>query len=249
VNNTRPDRPKNVFLPPRGRGVGYKTRSRRQARGFTLLEASMTVTIIGIGVLAMVEAQQSFIHSNLWSSHAASGAYLGGEIRELMRGLPRHDPAAGLAGENIAFGTETGETTVDDFDDIDDFDGVIFGHNGTMDGPLDAVGRLIPALDHLGNFDLAEDGDTVGMIGWSQQVIVEKVEPFDTGIFRADDYYRVGPGSDDLDAPIGADGTGLPPLEVDEFPLRVTVVVRYTPNRPDAETSEISRVSWIVPRD
>lgn len=209
----------------------------------------MAVTIIGVGVLAMVEAQTAFIHANLWSSHAASGAYLGGEIRELMRGLPRHDPASGLSGDPVAFGPEVGETTVDDFDDIDDFDGVIFGYNGTMDGPLDAVGRLIPAIDNLGSLDLAEDGDTMGMIGWSQEVIVEKVEPFDTSISRADDYYRVGPDSDDLTAPIGQDGSGLPPLKVDQFPLRVTVVVRYTPNQQDAETSEISRISWIVPRD
>ena len=209
----------------------------------------MTLTIIGVGVLAMVEAQQAFIHSNLWSSHAASGAYLGGEIRELMRGLPRHDPASGLSGDPAVFGPETGETTVDDYDDIDDFDGVIFGLNGTNPGPIDAIGRLIPQLDNLGAVVLDENDNPVAMAGWSQQVIVEKIEPFDTALVRADDYYRVPPGSDDNDAPIGANGSGLPPLTVDAFPLRVTVVMRYTPDRPDAVTTEISRISWIVPRD
>lgn len=222
---------------------------RRSRRGFTLLESAMTLTIIGVGVLAMVEAQQAFIHSNLWSSHAASGAYLGGEVRELMRGLPRHDPASGLSGSPVVFGPETGETTVDDYDDIDDFDGVIFGHNGTNPGPIDAVGRVIPQLDNLGAVVLDEYGNAVAMAGWSQQVLVEKVEPFDTAVVRADDYYRVPPGSDDNGAPIGVNGSGLPPLTVDAFPLRITVVMRYTPDRPDAETTEISRISWIVPRD
>lgn len=220
----------------------------RSARGFTLLEAAMTVTIIGVGVLAMVEAQQAFIQSNLWSSHAATGTYLANEVRERMRNLPRHDPTVGLVGPTFAFGREAGEITVDDFDDVDDYHGVIFGGDGNFPGPIDAFGRVIPALDNMGNVILDANGNPLGMIGWTQEVIVEKVEPFDTSVSRDQAYYRVSPDSGDSDAPVGVPGSNLPPLAVDQFPLRVTVIVRYTPNRPGAETAEMSRVSWIVPR-
>jgi hypothetical protein len=228
--------------------VADKRVCRQSRRGFTLLEAAMTVTIIGVGVLAMVEAQQAFIQSNLWSSHAATGAYLGGEIRERMRNLPRHDPAAGLVGPLYAFGTEANETTIDDLDDIDDYHGLIFGAGGDFPGPIDALGRLVPQIDNLGNLVFDEDDNQVGMLGWSQEVIVEKVEPFDTSVARADGYYRVGPDSDDTDAPVGNAGSSEPPLGVEDFPLRVTVIVRFRPDRPDSETAEMSRVSWIVPR-
>lgn len=230
------------------RAVKSRRMVRRSGRGFTLLESAMTVTIIGVGVLAMVEAQQAFIQSNLWSSHAATGTYLANEVRERMRNLPRHDPIVGLIGPQYAFGRETGELTVDDFDDIDDYHGIVFGAGQDFPGPIDAFGRVIPELDIHGAVVLDENGNPAGMSGWTQEVIVEKIEPFDTSVVRAEDYFRVPPGSSNTEAPIGTAGTNLPPLAVDAFPHRVTVIVRYTPNRPGAETAEMSRVSWIVPR-
>ena len=76
--------------------VGSATRPATHARGFTLLETSMAMVIIGVGVLAFVDAQKAFITNNNWSSHAATGAYLANEVRELARRLPRHDPVTGL---------------------------------------------------------------------------------------------------------------------------------------------------------
>ena len=70
------------------------TRSRRAVRatrpgGFTLIETSLATLIVGIGVLAMVDAQTAFIVSNQWSSHAASATFLANEIRELTRARRR----------------------------------------------------------------------------------------------------------------------------------------------------------------
>ena len=59
-------------------------------QGFTLLETMLALVIIGVGVLAFVDAQTSFIRSNNWSSQAATGMLLANEIRELTRTLPRH---------------------------------------------------------------------------------------------------------------------------------------------------------------
>lgn len=220
---------------------------RPSSRGFTLLEAAFTVTIIGVGVLAMVEAQASFVRGNLWSSHASTGVFLATELREYTRGLPRHDPVQGLSGDAVAFGPEAGESTLDDFDDMDDFDGLVFGAGGDFAGPIDAFGRLVPEISNDGTVVVDADTNPIGMIGWVQEVLVEKVEPYDTGTVLDDDYYRVAADSDDADAPVGTDGTSTPPLEVDEFPLRVTVIVRYTPQRSGADTMTVAEVSWIVP--
>lgn len=203
-------------------------------RAFTLLETALTLVIIGVGVLAMVEAQSSFIQSNLWSSHAASGNFLAQEIREFSRSFPKHDPVRKLSADNsYAFGLEPNESTIDDIDDLDDLDGMRFGYDGNMDGPIDALGEVIPELNLDGSVKLDDNGGTVPMQGWAQEVVVEKVEPFDTSTVRADGYFRE------------TDSGGLPPLAVDAFPVRVTVIVTYTPdNGPEME---MARVSWIVP--
>ncbi|MEL7473579.1 MAG: hypothetical protein AAGK04_09705 [Planctomycetota bacterium] len=202
----------------------------------------MATIIIGVGVVAMIEAQQAFIMSNAWSNHAASGALLAEEIRELTRRLPKHDPVYGvwmdddgLGGESlVGWGPEDGELSVEDFDDIDDFDGVIFADIGTvglddgdLPGPIDAFGNVIPEIAIDGEVVFDEEDAMVPMVGWSQQVIVTKVGSFDTGTVLADDART---------AQIG----------VGEYPLRVEVVVTYQGQWATAP-EEVTRVAWIVP--
>lgn len=203
-------------------------------RGFTLLETAMALVIIGVGVLAMVEAQSAFIQSNLWSSHAATGNFLAQEVREFTRSFPKHDPVRGLDADNqYAFGLEPGEVVIGDFDDLDDLDGLRFGFGGNADGPINALGEVIPEINLDGSINYDSEGDAEPMNGWAQTVTVEKVEPFDTGQTRSDGYFRE------------SDVGGLPPLGVESFPVRVTVVVTFQPsNGPELE---MARVSWIVP--
>ena len=123
-------------------------RARATRRAFTLLETALTLVIIAVGVLAVVEAQQYFMQDNRWSSHAASGTFLANEIRELTRPLPRHDPVSGLTivdGAVIGWGAEAAEVAAEDFDDVDDFDGMSFRFDGTPAG--DADGQ--PVLDEI----------------------------------------------------------------------------------------------------
>lgn len=213
-----------------------RRRTTRRTGAFTLLEAAMALVILGVGVLAMVDAQTAFIQSNLWSSHAATGTFLAQEIREFSRRLPRHDPARGLmpndAGQ-VIFGLEPGEVTVGDIDDVDDLDGMIFGHEGNMAGPISATGAVIPEIALDGEIELDGEGQPVPMVGWAQQITVEKIEPFDTATVRTDDYWRE------------VDTDGLPPLGLESFPARVTVVVTFTPT--GQQPIEMARVSWIVP--
>lgn len=211
-----------------------RSRTSRRSGAFTLLEAALTMVILGVGVLAMVDAQSAFIQSNLWSSHAATATFLAQEIREFSRPLSRHDPVRGLnADSDYAFGLDAGEVVIGDIDDVDDLDGLVFGGEDNMPGPISATGAVIPEIGLDGAVLLDSEGNPVPMVGWVQAVTVEKVEPYDTSVSRSDDYWRE------------TEQDGLPPLGRESFPLRVTVVVSYTPGV--GSTIELARVSWIVP--
>jgi type II secretory pathway pseudopilin PulG len=217
-----------------------RTKGQRRA-GFTLIETALATVIIGVGVVAIVEAQQSFMRANTWSSQAATAAFLGNEIRELTRKLPRHDPVTGLFiaddgnGGNllVGWGPEGNEAEVSDFDDVDDLDGLEFGVAGDFPGPIDAFGGIVPQTTLDGTVLLDDEGDPVPMAGWSQSVTVEKVKPTDLAVILADNF------KDDADP-------DQPWRDVDDFPLRVTVVVEFQ-GIYDSEPREITRIVWIVP--
>jgi len=126
-------------------------------RGFTLIEAALATVIVGTGVLAMVFAQQTFHRQNDWAQQSAVAMRLAGEIRELAINLPRHDPVTGVEW----WGVEPNESTLDDWDDVDDLDGAIFSAD-LGNGPISAMRTIL--LD---------------MPGWMQRIEVESVDPFD----------------------------------------------------------------------
>lgn len=220
---------------------------RRQPRAFTLIETALATIIIGVGVLALIEAQQAFLKSNNWSTHSATGAYLANEVRQIMDRLPRHDPVTGLYLEQQGEGTilrgwgpEAGETDLLDFDDLDDFDGLTLWSGGTvgladgdLPGPVDAFGNIIPDILADGTVRTDEAGNPLALQGWTQLVRVEKVDPFNSATVRANDYVMQPEGS-------------FPGLQVNQFPLRVTVTVLYQ-GPGDDNATEVARVTWIVP--
>lgn len=153
-------------LPGYDRRPSPRARGRGGRAGFTLIETALATIIVGVGVLALVGAQQAFHQQNAWSTHASIAERLGNEIREMTLILPRYDPVTG----NEFWGPEANEVTWDDFDDVDDFDGggggLIFGadwNDATEDnGPLNARREVI-----------------TNMRGWDQVVTVHNVDPFD----------------------------------------------------------------------
>ena len=132
----------------------------RYRRGFTLIETALATIIVGVGVVAIVSAQQAFHIKNNWSTHASTATLLGNEIREMTISLPRHDPVNGLA----FWGSEPNELWVGDFDDVDDFDGddggLIFSA-ALGNGPINARREIIANMD-----------------GWAQIVQVYNIDPF-----------------------------------------------------------------------
>lgn len=217
--------------------VATSPRRKVQARrGFTLLEASLALVIVGVGITALIEAHTVLSRANEWSTQSATATYLAQEIRERMRPLPRHDPVTGLfIDSNNAlrgWGRDAGETTIADLDDIDDFDGLRFGAAGTFPGPIDAQGNIIGAINDRGQI-ITVNGAVQPMAGWAQSVTVEKVDPNNFSTVRAPSYARAAQGS-------------IPALRVDQFPLRVTVTVTFQ-GVGDLAPREMARITWIVP--
>ncbi len=212
----------------------YSARRRAAARrGFTLLECALAMVILAVGVLALIEAQGYFYTANQFSSQSATGAYLAGEIRERMRQLPKHDPVTGLykTGAVLSgWGPDAGESTPADYDDVDDFDGVEFGTGAANPGPIDSSGRVITQTDINGVVETS-GGANVALRGWKQRVIVDKVEPFNYAVVRSDDYENLG---------------SAPVLAVNQYALRVTVIVTYAAPGA-AQPAEMARLVWIVP--
>lgn len=136
-------------------------RRRSGRRGFTLIETALATVIVGVGVLSIVTAQQAYHKQNLWSTNGSIAMRLANEIREMTLNLPAHDPVTGDA----FWGPETNEGGLDDYDDLDDFDGdgdgLIFSA-ALENGPVNALREVIP-----------------NMAGWSQIVTVSNVDPFD----------------------------------------------------------------------
>ena len=129
--------------------------TRRGAGGFTLIEAALVTVIVGGGVLAIVAAQQAYIQKNDWAQRVSTGLLLANELRELTMHMPQHDPITGTAW----WGPEPDETSVEHYDDLDDFDGPA-GEGITFSTPITALAEQVP-----------------DMPGWSQQVWVENVLP------------------------------------------------------------------------
>lgn len=152
-------------LPPR------RVASRR-ARAFTLIEAAIATMILGSGIVAIMTAHRAFHAQNEWSAQAAIAQQLGVEIRELVLGLPQRDPVT----NDDVWGPEPDEESVQDFDDLDDFDGAVFSANNDT-GPLNALRLRIPDMD-----------------GWRQRVFVENINPLnliETVADGSSDFVRV----------------------------------------------------------
>jgi prepilin-type N-terminal cleavage/methylation domain-containing protein len=110
-----------------------RTRSRR--RGFTLIEAALAMTIVGVGVLAMVRLTVACTTQNAAADHMTASLLLAGNIQEAMAGLALSDPAYG----RTYFGAEPGQTLAS-YDDVDDF------VNQTFNPPIDSTRARIPGM-------------------------------------------------------------------------------------------------------
>ena len=234
--------------------TGCLRKQRRIRRGFTLLETAFATIVIGVGVLAIIEAQQAFLVKNGWSSNASTATYLASELREMSRNYPRHDRFSGgiylLDPDDpltlTGWGLETGESTTSDFDDLDDLDGLVFGSatnypdgfvpTQVFDGPINAFGDVLNEMLWDGTVEsqtVNDDVIPVAMRGWTQIIEVEKLSPTDF--------------SEIVDTALFEEAAGEITRDVDEYPIRVRVTVLFQ-GPFDNEASPVTSVTWVVPR-
>ena len=120
--------------------------------GFTLIEALIATVLIGIAIAALVTSNISHTQANAYGMHTSTAEFLIEEIRVMTMPLEVTDPNSGTG----VYGPEVDESSVTDYDDLDDFDGV------TFNPPVDVNGNVLS--------DFSE---------YSQVVTVENLDPGD----------------------------------------------------------------------
>jgi hypothetical protein len=116
--------------------------------GFTLIEAALVTSIVGIGVLAMLQLLAAGTASNSAGAQMTTALNLAKGIREMSMGLSFTDDVT-----PTNWGPDAGET-IGTYDDIDDLDGAVFNP------PIDAL--RLTLTDYA---------------SWEQRVIVQSVDP------------------------------------------------------------------------
>ena len=119
------------------------------SRGFTLIEASLAIVIVGTGILATFQLFAACTQQNRFGMQMTTAMFLATNVQEALAELPFNDPLTGRA----TFGAETGETLAT-FDDVDDFNAL----------------SCSPPIDSMRD-DIAE------MSQYTQTITVTQVDP------------------------------------------------------------------------
>src|SRR3954469_7142315 len=130
----------------------HRNARHRARRGFTLIEASITMVIIGVGCLAMLELLGAGTNANSESTELTTAMNLAGNVREAITGLRYADKTL-----PTHWGPEAGETDPTLFTDMDDF----ADWTSSPGTPIDARRKPLPS-------DFAS---------WTQRVTVDCVRP------------------------------------------------------------------------
>ena len=146
---------------------GGKMKKRNSKKGFTLVEVLIAAVLIGFAIAALLASNSAFTSANAGGINLSTAEFLIEEIRELTACLDAVDPES----ETDVWGIESDETSVADYDDLDDFDGASFSP------PIDV------SCAQLADFS-----------AFTQQVTVENVFPgqFETVVAdHSSDFVRV----------------------------------------------------------
>ena len=88
--------------------------------GFSLIEVLIATVLVGIAIVSLLVASNSFTRANSDGTNLSIAEFLNEQIKELTALLPVIDPETGVT----TFGPEEGSLA--NYDDLDDFDGTSF---------------------------------------------------------------------------------------------------------------------------
>lgn len=136
----------------------------RHDSGFSFVEILISIILVGLSITALVFASNSFTMANGAGADISTAEFLVEQIRELTTLLPVMDPAITFD-EWTSLTAGADEPTVNDYDDVDDFNGF---DSSTLGAPIDANRNLLTALS-----------------AFSQSVVVQKVSKGDFNLVKA----------------------------------------------------------------
>jgi len=97
-----------------------KMQNTKYEHGFSLIEVLIATILVGLVVASLIAASGSFTKASGAGMNLSTAEFLLEQVRELAALLPVVDPDT----DTSIFGPE--ESVLADYDDLDDFDGVIF---------------------------------------------------------------------------------------------------------------------------
>ena len=119
-------------------------------KGFTLVEILIAVLLVGLAIASLVGGNAALTMANGAGADMSTAEFLAEQIRELIAMVAMVDPET----TPVEFGAE--EASMADYDDVDDFDGMVFSP------PINATRAQLSAFT-----------------GFSQRVTVENVSASD----------------------------------------------------------------------
>ena len=111
----------------------------QKPNAFTLIEALFAVLLIGVAIVSLLGANIALTNANSAGADLSTAEFLIEQIRELTTLLPVVDPQTATT----TFGPEAGETTLANYDDVDDFNGASFSP------PVNNLGQAINQLSRF----------------------------------------------------------------------------------------------------
>jgi Tfp pilus assembly protein PilV len=113
--------------------IGRLTCRTRRQHGFTLLEAALTIIIVGTGFVSTMQLYAVCTQNNRDAASMTTSMFLANNIQETLADMPFSDPSG------AAFGLEETGQAITAYDDIDDFHGWVSWPNAPVDASRDAI--------------------------------------------------------------------------------------------------------------
>jgi hypothetical protein len=103
-------------------------RPRHSKSGFSIIDMIMGLSIIAVAIMAIQVAQNNYVNMSTRVEVGLRAVSLGNSVMNIVR-MHRYDENSSSPW-STAYGTDTGESTSADYDDIDDYAGTSWDFSG-----------------------------------------------------------------------------------------------------------------------